>query len=107
MGDDNFEVDADFSQWPCDYTQEFNMTVIDKETGQVVDTAGFIDQDGNVVIFDTPKGRDIGEYTVIVCSKIYNSVGTSACIDFDVVVEPEPTDIIYTTDPEFLLDLDN
>ena len=59
------------------------------------------------MIFDTPKGRDIGEYTVIICSEIHNSVHTSACTDFDVVVEPEPTDIIYTKEPEFLLDLDN
>ena len=33
VGDDNFEIDTDFNQWPCDYKQEFNMTVIDKKTG--------------------------------------------------------------------------
>lgn len=50
------------------------MTVIDKKTGQIVDIPVFLDQDGNMIIIDTPKGRDIGEYEVIVCSKIYNSV---------------------------------
>ena len=43
MGDDNKEIDTEFSQWPCDYEQEFNITVIDKKTGQVVDVPGFID----------------------------------------------------------------
>ena len=71
----------------------------------MVDVDGFIDQDGNLVIFDKPTGRDIGEYEVIICSKIHNSVGTSACTDFDVEVEPEPTDIIYSKEPTFLLNL--
>ena len=105
VGDDNFEIDTDFNQWPCDYVQEYNMTVIDKKTGQIVDIPVFIDQDGEMIIIDSPKGRDIGDYEIIVCSTIHNSVNTSACTSFDLIVEPEPTDIIYTKEPEFLLDL--
>ena len=83
------------------------MTVIDKKTGQVIDIPAFLDQDGEIIIVDMPRGRDIGDYEVIVCSMIHNSVNTSACTSFDLEIKPEPTDIIYTKEPEFLLDLDN
>ena len=107
VGDDNYNLDTNFNQWPCDYKQEYNITIIDKKTGQIIDLPCFIDQNGEVILIDTPKGRDIGEYTVIICSMIHNSVSTSACTDFDLEIEPEPTDIIYTKEPEFLLDLED
>lgn len=107
VGDDNFNVDTDFNQYPCNYEQEYNITVIDKKTGWVIKIPAFLDQNGQIVLIDTPKGRDIGDYEVIVCSMIHNSVQTSACTEFDVKVKPEPTDIIYTKEPEFLLNLDD
>jgi len=107
VGDDNYDINTEFNQWPCNYKQEYNITVIDKDTGQVIDIPAFLDQDGEIIIIDTPKGKDIGDYEVIVCSMIHNSIQTSACTEFDIIVNPEPTDIIYTKEPEFLLNLDD
>ena len=53
-----------FDQAPCDYTQTYEVTVIDKNTGKEIDVPGFITPDGDVIIFDTPAGVDIGDYEV-------------------------------------------
>ena len=64
VGDDGFEVDVKFDQYPCDYRQEYTVIVIDKKTGEEIEVPGFLTPDGEVVIIDTPEGRDIGEYEV-------------------------------------------
>ena len=64
VGDDGFNIDVFFDQFPCDYEQEYTIKVIDKKTGFQVDVPGFIDHNGDLVIIKTPEGRDIGEYEV-------------------------------------------
>ena len=105
VGDDGFELDVFFDQFPCDYPQEYTVTVIDKETGFEIDIPAFINPDGEIILIEIPENRDIGEFEVIVCSKIYNFYETESCIDFDITVVPEPTNTTYTEEPDFLLDV--
>ena len=105
VGDEGFELDVFFDQFPCDYPQEYTVTVIDKETGFEIDIPAFINPDGEIILIEIPENRDIGEFEVIVCSKIYNFYETESCIDFDITVVPEPSNKTYTEEPEFLLDV--
>lgn len=108
VGDDGFPIDVTFPQWPCDYEQEYNVTVVDKKTGRKIVIPSFITPDGQVIIIETPDNRDIGEFEVFVCSTIYNSENTTACMEpFDLVVVPEPSGEVYTEEPDFLLALKN
>lgn len=89
VGDDGFPIDVTFPQWPCDYEQTYNVTVIDKKTGREIQIPSFITPEGQVIIIETPDNRDIGEFEVFVCSTIYNSENTTACMEpFDLKVVP-------------------
>lgn len=63
----------------------------------------FISPDGDIILIDPPKGGDIGEYEVRVCSKILNSIETTECISFDITVVPQPDGRTYTEEPEFMV----
>ena len=80
---------------------------MDNETGEVIVVPGFITPDGDVIFFDTPSNKDIGDYEVKVCSTIYNFLNTTECIDFDFKVEPVPDVKVWTVEPDFMVGLDN
>ena len=107
MGDEGFEKEVLFDQSPCEYEQIYYIQMIDKSTNYRIDVPAFITHDGELLLFDSPVATDSGRYDIKVCSKIFNSVNTTSCVNFNLIVDPLPANNTYTTMPDFLLNLED
>ena len=61
-----------------------------------------------MIFLSTPKSEHVGIYLVKVCSKIHNSLMTTACKEFKVTVNPlsiSNTTTAVSIEPEFMLSL--
>jgi len=107
VGEKGLEVDMFFDQFPCTWEQEYFVEIVDKKTGAIIQVPAFITPDGEVILIDTPDNRDIGSYEIRVCSTIYNFLNTTSCTSFDLVVIPVPEVIIWSVEPEFMVNLED
>ena len=68
----------------------------------------FIETDGTIMFVNPPEASDAGNYNYKICSEIANSLQTSACTDFNMIVEATTqANITVSIKPEWLISLED
>ena len=67
-----------------------------------------LDEDNTLLTINTPETTDLGQHIVNICSTIYDSRRSKACVQFEIVVEQlQFSNVTVSVVPEWIANLQN